>query len=99
HARRRRGRLSRHRHARGARRRLRPQGRDALSAFGETIPIVTAPGSTTTAEPASTNPFRIPAFSLFFTGRVLTTLAGQAQAVAVAWQVYAIARERGFDVK
>jgi MFS family permease len=60
---------------------------------------VTASGSTTTATPVSTNPFRIPAFSLFFTTRLLTTLAGQAMGVAVAWQVYAIAREQGFDVK
>jgi MFS family permease len=60
---------------------------------------VTASGSAEAAAPASTNPFRIPAFSLFFTGRLFTTLAGQAQGVAVAWQVYAIAREQGFDIK
>jgi MFS family permease len=55
--------------------------------------------SAETGAPAATNPFRIPAFSLFFTGRLLTTLAAQAQGVAVAWQVYAIAREQGFDVR
>jgi hypothetical protein len=49
--------------------------------------------------PASTNPFRIPAFSRFFAGRLCTTLANQTQGVAVAWQVYAIARERGFNVQ
>jgi MFS family permease len=59
--------------------------------------------TTSSADPdapqASTNPFRIPAFSLFFSGRLLTTLAAQAQGVAVAWQVYDIARRAGADVR
>ena len=52
-----------------------------------------------TAAPTATNPFRTPAFSLFFAGRLFTTLAGQTQGVAVAWQVYAMARERGLNVQ
>ena len=55
--------------------------------------------SAETVAPASANPFRSPAFSRFFAGRLFTTLANQTQAVAVAWQVYAIARERGFNVQ
>jgi hypothetical protein len=58
--------------------------------------------TTTGADPSAlavTSPFRIPAFSLFFTGRLFTTLAAQAQGVAVAWQVYAIARDRGLNVQ
>lgn len=58
--------------------------------------------TTTSAEsgaPASTNPFRIPAFARFFAGRLFATLANQTQSVAVAWQVYAIARARGFNVE
>lgn len=51
------------------------------------------------AAPTPESPFRYKAFNLFFSGRVFATLATQAQGVAVAWQVYALARERGADVQ
>jgi MFS family permease len=37
--------------------------------------------------------FRLRAFSLFWLARLLTTVATNAQAVAIGWQVYSIARE------
>jgi MFS family permease len=52
------------------------------------------------AAPAvSTNPFRVRAFSFFWSARLLVSLATQAQSVAVGWQVYEIARRGGADIK
>ncbi len=44
--------------------------------------------------PAHPSPavFRYRAYSLFWTGRVVTTLAVQAQSVTIGWQVYTLAR-------
>jgi MFS family permease len=49
--------------------------------------------------PVSTNPFRVRAFSFFWSARLLVALAAQAQSVAVGWQVYEIARRGGTDIK
>jgi MFS family permease len=44
------------------------------------------------------SPFTYPAFRAFWAARLLSTVAGQVQTVAVGWQVYEIAR-RGADIR
>jgi MFS family permease len=51
-------------------------------------------------DPVSDNPFSYPAYRLFWATRAFAVLGGQALAVALAWQVYEVAKKaHGGDIK